>query len=81
MADHHDRHAVMIAFVVIGLLRGTPAHQHRTGRLHLAVHLSGRPGQAAGLPVRGGEPLMQPHETVAARVARSVVRTRDIPVE
>jgi hypothetical protein len=81
VADHHDRHAVMIALVVTGLLRGTPAHQHRTGRLHLVVHLSGWSGRAAGIPVRCGEPLVQPHETVATGVARPVVRARDVPVE
>jgi hypothetical protein len=69
----------MIAFVLIDLFRGTPADQHRPGRVHLVEHLPGRPGYPAGLPVR--EPFVQPHEAVAAGVARSIVCTCDVPVE
>src|SRR6266700_6745017 len=66
VAEHEDRHAVMITFVMIDLLRGTQAHQHRTGRLHLVEQIPRGSGRSVGLPVRGGEPLVQPHETVAA---------------
>src|SRR5258708_2474316 len=52
MAGHEDRDAVMIAFPVIGLLHSAPARQHRTGRVHLADQLSGRPGRPEELPVR-----------------------------
>jgi hypothetical protein len=38
---------------------------------------SDRPGRSGEVPV----PLVQPHETVAAGVARFVVRTRDVAVE
>ena len=37
--------------------------------------------EPAELPVRSGVPLVQPVEAVAARVARFVVRTRDVPVD
>ena len=33
------------------------------------------------LPVRSDEPLMQPHEAIAAWVARLIAWTRDVPVE
>ena len=80
MAEHEDRHAVMITFVIIGLFRGTPAYQHRAGRVHLADHVPGRPGWPAGHPVRE-IPLMQSHEAIAARIARLVVRAGNVPVE
>jgi len=80
VAEHEDRHAVMITFVMIDLFRGTPAHQHRAGRAHLVDHIPGRPGRPAGLPVRE-IPLMQPHEVIAAGIARLVVRPGDVPVE
>jgi hypothetical protein len=35
----------MITAPVIDLLRGTPTHQHRTGRLDLVEQLPGRPGR------------------------------------
>ena len=52
MAEHEDRHAVMITFVMIDLLRGTQAHQHRTGRLHLVEQIPRGSGRSVGLPVR-----------------------------
>ena len=71
----------MITAPVIDLLDGSPAHEHRAGRVHLVEQLPGRPGRPDELPVRGDEPLVQPVEVVAAGVVRPVVRTRDVPVE
>jgi hypothetical protein len=71
----------MITAPVIDLLRGTQTRQHRTGRVHLVEQLPGRPGRPDDLPVRSGEPIVQPVEAVATGVARFVVRTRDVPVE
>ena len=51
------------------------------GRVDLVDQLSVRPGRPEELPVRGDEPLVQPHEAVAAGVARFVMRTRDVPIE
>ena len=73
---------MMITAPVIGLLRGTPTHEDRAGRVHdLVVQLPGRPGRPEELPVRSEEPLVEPGEAVAAGVARLVVRARDVPVE
>ena len=81
MADYHDRHAVMMAVVVIDLLCGTAARQHRTGRVHLVEELRGRLGCPGPGRLGVAVPLVQLAEAVAAGVARSVIRTRDIPVE
>jgi hypothetical protein len=56
---------------VIDLLRGTPTHQHRAGRVHFVYQLSGRPGRPEELPVRGDEPFVQPVEAVAAGLSGS----------
>jgi hypothetical protein len=81
MADHEDWDTVTITDPVIDLLRSTPTRQHRAVRVHLVEQLPGRPRRPAVLPIRSGDPLMQPVEAVAAGVARCVVRTRDVPVE
>jgi hypothetical protein len=73
--------SVMITAPVIGLLRGTPSHEDRPGRVHLVYQLPGRPGRPEELPVGSDEPTVQPVEAVAAGVARFVVRTGDVPVE
>ena len=82
MAGHEDRDTVMITAPVVDLLHGPSARQHRTGRLYLVDELAGWPGRSG--PGRRGEvavPLVQPHEAIAAGVARFVVRGRDVPVE
>jgi hypothetical protein len=80
VTGHEDRDAVVVITVpVIDLLRSTPTHQHRTGRVHLVDQLPGRPGRP--VRVRGGAPLVQPVEAVAAGVARFIVGPGDVPVE
>ena len=83
MAGYEDRDTatMMITAPVIDLLGGTPTDQHRTGRHCLVEQLPGRPGRPEELPVLRDEPLVQPAERVAAGVAWSVVRTRDVPVD
>ena len=81
MTDHEDRDTVTITAPVIDLLRSTPTRQHRAVRVHLVEQLPGKPGRPAVLPIRSSDPLVQPVEAVAAGIARSVVRARDVPVE
>jgi hypothetical protein len=71
----------MIPLPVIGLLDSTPTRQHRTGRVDFVDQLPGWPGWTEELPAGSDKPLMQPHEAVAAGVARVVARAGDVPVE
>jgi hypothetical protein len=79
VTGHEDRDTVVITAPVVDLLRGTPTHQHRTNRVHVVEQLPGRPGRP--VRVRGGAPLVQPVEALAAGVARFVVGAGDVPVE
>jgi hypothetical protein len=78
---HEDRDTVMITAPVIDLLDGPPSHEDRSGRVPFVDQFSGRAGRPADLPLWSEEPIMQPVEAVAARVARFLVWTGDVPLE
>src|SRR5918994_2727175 len=78
VTGHEDRNTVMIITApVIDLLHGTPTRPHRAGRENFVEQLPGRPARAAVLPVRSGDPLVQPVEAVAAGMTAFLISQPD----
>jgi hypothetical protein len=79
---HEDRDAVMISAPVIDLLHSASTGKHRACRIDF-IHEVCPPGCPLRVGGLGFEPipLVQSQEAIAARIARFIVRTRDVPVE
>ncbi|HEY6409984.1 MAG TPA: hypothetical protein VIY29_21210 [Ktedonobacteraceae bacterium] len=81
VTDHEDGDAVVVPAPVIDLLRKPPTHEDCASCVYFVYQLSSLPGRSEELPVWSGEPLMQPHEAVAAGVAHFVVGAGDVAVK
>ena len=83
VTGHEDRDAlVVITAPVIDLFNGIATGQDRAGRFAFVEKLFAYPQRLrVRTSVRSKPvPLMQPHEVIAARVGRFVVRPSDVPV-